>query len=563
MSNSIGNVLYLGDNIPLVDTLLNLFSAGEKTDNYQVFHLASGDPLYPTISENSFSYLISESPLNSDLKDKIKADFPLLNTTYLNADKQPKKTELSLDLENIFIDEVKVVLESLSIPVYFKNKQGQYLACNRHFSELFGLSPDQVTGKKITDISGSPLKDDIHQIDKKMFIDHQVALHEHRWTDKAGEQRDLLFHKELGPDGKMQIGLVFDITELNNSKSLLEKEHVMLRSTADISSDIIFFRDLEGLLLGCNKKYEQFVGGLEKDIEGKTVFTFLPFAETKVAIDQNQYVIKNNKPYTGKGYYTAHNGERYFIDIKKLPLQDEQGNVQGIAPVGRNMTERRRMQKRFEIANVVFENSKEALVVTDGYGYIISANDHACFIFGYAKDQLLAQEINLLASDSHNGISYKNIEQILETDSSWQGDITYRNKSGNVYYAWLEVYTVLHAQENSVDRVYSYTDLTHFQETDKKISFLSKQDPLTGLRNRISLFSRLEDIITRAKYQHSAVAVILIDIDNFKTINDQHGHNAGDKVLKEVANRLKDCISGKDTLGRFGNDQFVIIIDEL
>ncbi|PKH04163.1 GGDEF domain-containing protein, partial [Psychromonas sp. MB-3u-54] len=192
MSNFIENVLYLGENISLVNTLLH--SLNEKKDNYQVFHLVSEEQLYLTLSENSVSHLISEWPLNSDLKDKIKADFPLLKTTYLAADDHSQEIGLSFEPEHIFTDEVQVVLESLSIPIYFKNKYGQYLACNRHFSALFNLSPDQVIGKKLADISvsslidlsGSPLIDDIDKINKKIFIDHQVVLDEYPWTDKAG-----------------------------------------------------------------------------------------------------------------------------------------------------------------------------------------------------------------------------------------------------------------------------------------------------------------------------------------------------------------------------------------
>jgi len=560
LSNSIGNVLYLGGNIALVDALLNSLTTGEKTDNHQVFHLVSGDQVYLTLSENSVSHLISELPLNADLKDKIKADFPLLNTIYLNAGENP---QLFVDLENVFIDEVKIILESLSIPVYFKNNKGQYLACNRHFADLFDLSPEQVIGKKLTDIYDSPLTENIDKIDRQMLIDHQVALYEYRWADKTGEARDLLFHKECIPNTEIKIGLIFDITELNRSKYLLEKERIILRTTADISPDMIFYKDLESRVLGCNKPFEEFVGYLEKDLVGKTVRDFLPLEQARASIEKDQWVIKNNQTHVEEVTSTDYNGELNFLEIKKVPLLDKQGNMQGLIAIGRNMTERRKMQKSLEITNVVFENSKEALIVTDGDGCIISANDHACFIFGYSKDQLLTKEINLLASDTHDATSYKNIEQILKTDGSWQGNITYSNKSGDVYYAWLEVYAVPHAQGKCIDRVYSYTDLTHFQATDKKISFLSKQDPLTGLRNRISLFSRLEDIITRANYQDSAVAVILVDINNFKMINDLHGHNAGDKVLKEVAKRLKNCISGKDALGRFANDQFIIIIDEL
>jgi len=563
LSNSLRNVLYLGDNILLVNTLLNSLAAGEKTDNYRVFHLDSTEQLYQTLSENNVSHLIAEFPVNSSLKDKIKADFPLLNTTYLNADDLSKKTVLSVDIENLFIDEVKIVLESLSIPVYLKNKQGQYLACNRHFSKLFGLTPEQIIGKKLADISDSSLTIDIDKIDQKMLVDHQVALHEYAWTNKSGEEQNMIFHKECTPDGNMQIGLVFDTTELNKSKLLLEKEHVMLRATIDICQDIIFFRDLDGLLLGCNRQFEQFVGCLEKDILGKKAHDFFPLAQAVMSAEQYQYIIQNNKVYIGEELFTAHNGERHFFQIKKLPLQDKHGNAQGVVTIGRNMSEQLMIQKRLEIANVVFESSKKGLIVTDGGGKIISANAQACCIFDYNKEQLLAQDINLFASEHHNDAFYKNIEQTLKIEGYWQGDITYCTKKGHVCYAWLEVYAVEHAHEDSVDLVYSYTDLTHFQATDKKISFLSKQDPLTGLRNRISLFSRLEDIITRANYQQSAVAVLLVDVDSFKEINDQHGHNAGDKVLQEVAERLKSCISEKDTLGRFANDQFIIIIDEL
>ncbi|ABM03837.1 diguanylate cyclase/phosphodiesterase with PAS/PAC sensor(s) [Psychromonas ingrahamii 37] len=563
MSDPIKNLLYLGDNIALIDTLFNSFFTDEKTDNYHVFHLVSGVQLCLTLSENNFSHFISERPLNTDIKDKIKADFPLLKTTYLNADDEPKETKLSVDVENIFTDEVKALLESLSIPIYFKNKQAQYLACNHHFSKLLGLSPAQIIGKTFAELSDSPLKDEIEKIDPQMFTDHQVGLHEYRGTNKVGEKHDLLFYNEFTANGKMQSGLIFDITELNKSKYLLEKQRRILRATVDISPDMISYKDLKSRILGGNSPFEKFVGSLEKEVLGKTVYDFFPLEQAIASIKHDQKVIKNNKVNVQEVISTDDDGERHLLNMKKIPVQDKQGDVQGLISVGRNMTEQRKTQKRFEIADAVFENSKESLIVTDEDGRIISANDHACIVFGYSKEQLLAQEINILASETHDGAYYKNIEQLLEADGSWQGDITYRTKIGDVCHAWLEAYEVQHTQENRVERVYSYTDLTHFQVTDKKISFLSKQDPLTGLHNRISLFSRLEDRLTRANYQHSAVAVILVDIDDFKAINNKYGHNGGNQILKEVARRLKNCLYGKYTLGRFVKDQFIIIIDEL
>ncbi|PKH01004.1 GGDEF domain-containing protein [Psychromonas sp. MB-3u-54] len=563
MSNSIKNLLYLGDNIALVDTLLNSFFTGKKTDNYHFFHLVSAAQLELTLSENNFSHFISELPLNTDIKNKIKTNFPLLNTTYLNTGDGTKETELSLSIENIFTDEFKAVLESLSIPIYFKNKQAQYLACNRHFSELLGLTPAQVIGKTLADLSDSPLKDEIEKVDRQTLIDYQDGLHEYKWTNKAGEEHDLIIHKEFTADGKIQSGLIFDITELNKSKYLLEKQQTMLRATADISPDMISYKDLKSQILGCNRPFEKFVGVLEKEILGKTVYDFSPLEQAIASIEQDQKVIKNNNVNVQEVVSTDYDGERHLLNMKKIPVQDKQGDLQGLISVSRDISEQRKEQKRSEIADAVFENSKESLIVTDGDSRIISANGNACIVFGYSKKQLLAQKINLLVSATHDRSYYKNIEQILETDGSWQGDITYRTQLGDVCHAWLEAYEIRHTQENRVERVYSYTDLTHFQVTDKKISFLSEQDPLTGLHNRISLFRRLEDRLTRANYQHSAVAVILVDIDDFKAIDDKYGYNGGNQVLKEIAKRLKNCIYGKDTLGRFVKDQFIIIIDEL
>ncbi|WP_415231036.1 diguanylate cyclase domain-containing protein [Psychromonas sp.] len=560
MSNSIRNVLHLGDNAPLVDALLSSIAGAEKADNYHVFHLVNVEPLYLTLSENSFSHLISEFPLNADLKDKIKADFPLLNTTYLNTEVALKRSALSIDVENVFTDEVQVVLESLSIPVYFKNKQAQYLACNRHFSKLFGLTPDQVTGKKYTDISDSfsSFDIDIDKIDRQMCIDHQAALLECRGGNISGEQRDFLLHKECAANGEMQIGLIFDITELNNSKYLLEKERLMLRTTANIFQDMIFIKDLESRVLGCNNAFEKFVGYSEKEILGKNAYAFFVFKQAMESIEEDQRIIKTSQVNIKEVFTTDCNGELQFLEVKKVPLRDKQGNVQGVIAVGRNMSEQLKMQKRLKISDTAFENGKENMFVTDNTGNIIAANRACCETTGYSKDELLQSHVSIFATNQ-----LENIATALLSTKSWQGDLTYHVKNGEIHFAWAEIYIVEHQELEAVSRICAWTDLRQSENVEPKIKFLSKQDPLTGLRNRINLFSRLEDIITSANYQRSAVAVILVDVDDFKGINDTHGHNAGDQVLKEVAERLRSCVSEKETLGRFANDQFIIIIDEL
>ncbi|WP_413700420.1 diguanylate cyclase domain-containing protein [Psychromonas sp. KJ10-10] len=280
------------------------------------------------------------------------------------------------------------------------------------------------------------------------------------------------------------------------------------------------------------------------------------------ASDEDKDVMANNETYSGEEYLTYIDGERHFIDMRKVPLLDNEGKVQGLIGIGRDITAHHRLQKRLKVANAVFENSQENLIVTDQAGIIISVNLATCLLTGYKKTELLGNSILTLAPQDEDSTLLQRVTEGLEKNNQWKGDIMYRNKQKEIRFAWLDVYNV-ELEERVNNRIYSFTDLTQSKNIESKIQYLSKHDPLTGLSNRIALFTTLEDAINRANFNEIAMAVVLVDINSFKAINDQHGHDAGDKVLQEIACRLKKCICEKDTVARFGDDEFVIIIDGL
>ena len=560
MSQTPENILYIGHNIQLVKTLLNLPASDSAQSDYYIHHLIATNEIQTVLAEKQYTHLICELPLSQYLADKISADFPLLKTTYLTPLEAAKATELSEVMEGLVSDEVKATLDYLSIPIYFKNRKGQFLACNSYFSHLFGLTPAQVVGKTATEVLLPHLHDEIERLDKKVFTEQQVYFYECKIPDLAGRDRDMVFRKESVNNGKIQIGMLFDVTEMNEAKSLLEKEHLMLRATADLSKDLIFFKDLQSRFLGCNKQFEQFIGYPEKKILGKTDQEFFELKQALMCQEQDQRVMSRNQVYTGEEYLTYNNGERHFIDMKKVPLLDKQGQVQGLIGVGRDITEHHRMQKQLKVADTVFENSKEDLLVTDGKGYIISANKLCCSASGFSRNELLGSHISILGCSQQN-----EVDTSLQENKSWQGEVSYLNKSGERHFGWLDTYTIEHSDKESFNYVYSFTDFTQSQDqgAEAKVQFLSKHDPLTGLFNRIALFTRLEDAITRARYKQTGLAVMLVDINGFKAINEQFGHNAGDDVLKEIALRLKSSVFEKETVARFGDDEFVLIVDEL
>ncbi len=552
-------VLYVGHNIELAKTMFSLSNSGFL----DIDHLTNVADIYSTLSSNIYTHFICELNIDNKLRLHIADSFPRLNCIYLNRIDSASHGVTLPFIDRVLTDEIKITLDALTIPIYLKSREGDYLACNQSYANLLGLTAKQVIGKKAGDILPKNLLHHVEEIDKKIFTERGVHFYEYTFDDTSGKPLNVCFRKEVVGDGEVQIGIVFDISDNIKTKKLLEQEQIMLRASADSSNDLIFFKDLQSRFLGCNKQFEKFVGASEEAIIGKTDEQLFAIEQALMCVKQDRHVMSTKEIYHGEEYLTYNDGVRHFIAMKKEPLLDKFGHVQGLIGIGRDITAHHLLEKQLKIANVVFENSNDSIFVTDANGIILSANQSSMRISGYARNELLSQHIHLLSSHLHNKTFYAEIAQALKTQRCWLGDITYQTKNGNIYYAWLEVHVVRHEQENMVNHVYSFTDLTQNKSAEEKIKYLSKHDPLTGLLNRIALFRRIEDVIARANYNESAVAVMLIKITSVKIINEQYGHNEGDSILKESAKRLKLCVGEKYTLARLWGDELVVIVDEL
>ena len=555
------NVFYMGKNIGLVEALLTSVSEENENTSYKIKHVLSSNEVVKLLQEVKYDYFISEKTIPANIADNIEHFFPQLKTIYLN---QAPSNEILLapSDKELVSEDVKKALNCISIPIYYKNKDGTIIVCNQSFAGHLGLAVDEVVGRNVSNLLPLPLREGLEQIDKKIFADRKVHLYECELHDVHGVRKEVVFRKQLVDSSDTQIGLVFDVTELNDARRIIEKERMMLRATADISQDLIFFKDLESRFLGCNKQFEKFIGQPESKILGKTDDQFFALEQAHMCQQQDQDVMLSNDVYSGEEYLTYVDGERHFIDMKKVPLIDKRGDVKGLIGIGRDITARHRLQKRLKVANAVFENSQENIIVADQTGKIVSINRAACQLSGYEKSELIGKPIKFLTAKGIYCKFMKKMDEKLRNEGAWNGDITYSNKLGEQRFAWLDVYAV-ELEKGVSNYIYSFTDLSQNKSIESKIQFLSKHDPMTGLSNRIALFTKLEDAINRANFNESTMAVILIDINGFKVINDQYGHNEGDRVLKEIASRLKKCVVEKDTVARFGDDEFVILVDSL
>jgi len=543
--------------------MLNAFYCDQNKPTYKICHLLSCINIQTTLEATHYSHFICETAIDPALADTIQAEFPSLKTFYLGNNEAHTINKPNLREADLQGEQVQAALDAISIPIYYRNKEKVFLACNICFAQSVGLLPEQIIGRTFPELFPENIFDVMKEVKRENTKSREVIDYEGVMRDISGVQREVLLRLESLSERGMYIGMIFDIQDRNNAQRLLEKEQVRLRATADISSELIFFKDLNSRFLGCNKAFEKFAGISEKQLIGKTDEDLFELEQAQLCKKQDQKVMTENKIYLQEEYLNDHRGNQHFVKMKKLPLLGKNGVVQGLIGVAKDISAKHLLQKQLAVANVVFENSKDSILVTDGAGKVISANDSASRIFGFIKNELLSEDLSFLYSDTHGLEFYRHIETLLQDDKYWQGDIRYSTKSGDVYYAWLEVHVIEDVDEGTVENIYSYTDLSQFHSREEKIQFLLKHDLLTGLSNRTALFSHLKDTIHRATHQQSDFAVIFMDIDALQMMNDQYGHNAGDRLLKEVAQRLQACVSEEDMLARFVSDEFVIVIDEL
>lgn len=225
-----------------------------------------------------------------------------------------------------------------------------------------------------------------------------------------------------------------------------------------------------------------------------------------------------------------------------------------------DVTTRIEAERDQRLAAAVFRTSHEALMVTDAHGDIISVNPAFTRLTGYTIEDVIGRNPRILSSGRHSRLFYAELWQALIGSGTWTGSITNRRRDGNVYVQRSSISVIRDDRGEIANFVCLASDVTQEYEEAERHKLRANCDPLTGLPNRFLLMDRLQHSLTKAHRDSRMVAVLFIDLDGFKPINDVYGHLAGDQVLNSVAGRLADCVRESDTVARLGGDEFVVVL---
>jgi diguanylate cyclase (GGDEF)-like protein/PAS domain S-box-containing protein len=214
------------------------------------------------------------------------------------------------------------------------------------------------------------------------------------------------------------------------------------------------------------------------------------------------------------------------------------------------------------IAAIAFETD-EGMLVTDENAVIIRVNHAFTQLTGYSAEEAIGKNPSMLKSDRQDAEFYRRMWESLRLDNSWQGEIWNRRKNGEIYPEWLSITAVIGKDGKVTNYVAAFVDFTERKQAEEEIHHLAYYDPLSQLPNRRLLLDRLRQAVATGTRNQTTGALLFIDLDNFKTLNDTKGHGIGDLLLIEVAKRLQGCVREGDTLSRFGGDEFVLLLEGL
>ncbi len=248
------------------------------------------------------------------------------------------------------------------------------------------------------------------------------------------------------------------------------------------------------------------------------------------------------------------------------PRPWSEGEAEALRTIGADIGQlivQQRALSQLRLSARVFEESGEAIAVTDARGNFVSVNRAFTDVTGYAAEEVIGRNPRLLQSGRHDAGFYAQMWKQMGETGSWQGEIWNRRKSGELYPEWLNISSVRTPEGEITHYVAIFSDITERKAAQARIEYLAHHDPLTGLPNRSLLRERLEHEISRARRNEKQLGVLFLDLDRFKTINDSLGHAAGDRLLREVADRLRHNLRETDVVCRQGGDEFIVILPEL
>lgn len=465
------------------------------------------------------------------------------------------------------------ILDKAGALVVVLDRDGRIRRFNRACEALTQYSFAEVEGRFVWDFLLTP--EEMESVRKEAFSAlacNPQALrgtYTNYWVARDGTRRLIEWTNSLlldeGGEMKFMVSIGTDVTEKWMAEAALKESEQRLNEAQRIAQVGSWELDLaSGKLTWSDEIFRLFE--IDQTAFGASYEAFLNAIHPEDRERVNQAYTDSMAARTP--YEIAHrlrmpDGRIKWVNERCETHYDEQGKAIRSTGTVQDITELKLAEEALRLYANLFEHSGEAILITDSDKRILTVNPAFTRLTGYGIDEIRGENPRILASGQTPAETYRAMWTALEEAGYWQGEVVDRRKDGTHYPKWISISVVRDVEGNISHYIASFTDITERKQAEAHISQLAYHDTLTGLLNRFSLNSQLEQALAMAHRDQHALAVMFLDMDRFKTINDTLGHAVGDKLLMEVAQRLRDSVRDSDIVARLGGDEFVVVLTEV
>jgi diguanylate cyclase (GGDEF)-like protein/PAS domain S-box-containing protein len=449
------------------------------------------------------------------------------------------------------------------------NHEARVVFHNPRLFEVWGLSAADMAEHAIGNADSPLLAKAIARVkDADAFLARVRALYEQpdlrddcEIELKDGRTLDRRSGPLRGPQGEY-LGRVWffrDITERKQAENRLRESERRFREMFESNHAVMLLIEPEtGHIIDANRAASRFYGYSMEQMRAMRIDEINTLPPEQIAAER-QRSLRQQRNYFIFPHRLA-SGEIRTVEVHSSPLSVEGRTL--LFSIVHDITRQHQAEQELMIAAIAFD-SQEGMFVTDPETRILRVNRAFTEITGYPAEEAIGQTPRMLSSGRHEQGFYTAMWEQMTRAGQWQGEIWNRRKSGEIYPEWLTITAMRNEEGQVTNYVATLMDISVRKASEEAVNEMAFHDALTRLPNRRMLVDRLKQAIATSKRSKHCAALLFLDLDRFKPLNDTHGHVVGDLLLVEVAERLKHCVRETDTVARFGGDEFVVLLGEL
>ncbi len=349
-----------------------------------------------------------------------------------------------------------------------------------------------------------------------------------------------------------------------SEEALRKSEKTLSAMFEQAAVGVALLESHSGKFIRVNKKFCDIIGYSEEEMLFLDFMAITHPDDLQEDLDNMQLLLDGKiREFSMEKRYFRKDNSIVWANLTVSPMWKVGAQASNHVAVVENITQRKLAEEELRRAASVFDNTDEGIIVTNAECNIIMVNKAFTDITGYKADEVFGRNPRLLQSGRHDASFYQTMWVTLKRDNQWRGEIWNRRKNGDIYPVSENINIVRDEKGRIANYVSVFTDISILKESEQRLIQHAYHDTLTGLPNRLRFMANLEQATESAKRNNHKVALLFLDLDGFKNVNDNFGHDIGDQLLITIAERLKSCVRSEDTVARLGGDEFTIILTKI